>query len=113
MKKTLTMAMLAVCVAGASGQTLSQTGKITGYIPYESGGKQIFLFQVQGVAAAGCNSTGRFALDSNALKFKATQAAVMAAFHSQSDVTVLYTQTCAAWSNSYDMSAVCVGTLAC
>ncbi|AZN35139.1 hypothetical protein [Iodobacter ciconiae] len=91
-----------------------QTGKITGYIPYEAPGKQVLIFKIQGSAPSGCNTTGRLAIDSTSLKFKATQAAVMSAFHSQSDVTVLIPQlTCNAWSNSWDVEAVCVGLIPC
>jgi hypothetical protein len=63
MKTTLTTAILAVCVAGASGQT-----------------------------------------HSNALTFKATQTAVMLAFHSQTEVTVLHMQACAPQLRRYGRS---------
>ncbi len=110
MKKTL-CAVLCLCATLAVAQ--SQTAKVTGYIPYENGGREIFLLKLQSNVAGGCNTTARFAIDSTALRFKGTQAAVMAAFHTQTDVTVSYTQTCGAWGNAWDISYVCVGSAAC
>jgi hypothetical protein len=110
MKKAL-FATLCLCTTLALAQ--SQTAKVTGYIPYDNGGRQIFLFQLQGNVSGGCNTSSRFAIDSSALRFKSTQAAVMAAFHTQTDVTVSYSQTCSAWGNSWDIAHVCVGSLPC
>ncbi|PUE41087.1 hypothetical protein B9Z49_21190 [Limnohabitans sp. 2KL-51] len=110
MKKHL-VAILCCFAAVASAQF--QTAKVTGYIPYESGGRQIFIFQLEGNASGGCNTTSRFAVDSNSLKFKGTQAAIMASFHTQTDVTVVYAQTCGAWVNSWDVVAACVGNIPC
>ena len=92
---------------------LSQTGKVTGYIPYEAAGKEVLIVQMQGNAAGGCNSTGRFAIDSSTMKFKGTSAAAIAAFHAQSDVTIIYTQTCNAWGNAWDIQSFCVGAISC
>jgi hypothetical protein len=110
MKKIL-FSILCLCATQASAQ--SQTSSITGYLPYQANGKQIFLFQLQGNVAGACNTTGRFAIDSSSLHFKSVQAAIMAAFHSQSTVTVAYAQTCNTWGNAWDISYVCVGNLPC
>lgn len=34
-------------------------GKITGYIPYSSGGEEIFCIRVQNTNGAACNTTSR------------------------------------------------------
>jgi hypothetical protein len=91
----------------------SQSGKITGYIPYENGQNQVLIFQIQGNVSGGCNTTARFSIDSTSPKFKGTQAAVIAAYHSQADVQVLYAQTCNSWINSWDVRAVCIGSVPC
>jgi hypothetical protein len=83
------------------------------YIPYDDGSKQVFIFNFEGNVSGGCNSTARFAIDSTSLKFKGTTAALMVAYQSQTDVTVLYSQTCGAWGNAWDVRAVCVGKIPC
>lgn len=103
--------LLILCIVTSVAAAQSQSGKITGYIPYDAGGRQILVFQVEGNVSGGCNTTSRFAVDSNAPKFKGTQTAVMAAFHTQTDVKVLYSQTCTAHTNTWDVVAVCVGPL--
>ncbi len=91
----------------------SQSGKIVGFVPYTKGGKEVFLFKFQGNNTGGCNSSGRFAMDSTSLHFKATYAAILAAFNSQSDVFVAYSQSCNAWSNAWDVTYVCTGAINC
>lgn len=102
-----------LCLYAALSGAEQQAGKITGYIPYESGGKAILIMQIQGNVSGGCNTTSRFAVDDSAPKFKGTQAAVIAAFHSQADVKVIYSQTCNAYGNAWDIVGVCVGNLPC
>lgn len=102
-----------LCLYGALTNAQTQAGKISGYLPYENGTKAILLMQLQGNVAGGCNTTGRFAIDVDAPRFKGTQAAVMAAFHTQADVKVIYSQTCNAFGNAWDIVAVCVGNLPC
>jgi hypothetical protein len=62
--------------------------------------------------AYGESRSGRFAIDSSSLHFKATVAAIVSAFHSQSQVFVAYSDgpSCLAWSNAADIHYVCVGT---
>jgi len=90
-----------------------QTGRITGYIPYSDGDRQVFIISLDTGQVDGCNVTARYAIDSGSPRFKNTMAAAMMAFHSQTPVTVSYNTTCAAWSNSHDLSYVCVGALPC
>jgi hypothetical protein len=112
--KKIFLAMFLMLSSFSYGQEqLLQTGKITGYIPYEFEGKEVFVLQLEGNVSGGCNTTGRFAIDSSQLKFKATRAAVMAAFHSQTPVTVFYNQTCNSFVNTWDVRWVCVGNLPC
>jgi hypothetical protein len=110
MKKIL-LALLLSLSATAFAET--QTGKITGYIPYDAGGKQLFFVALEGNVTGGCNSTGRFAFNSDQLRFKGTQAALMAAFHNQTEVTVTYAPTCNTYANVWDLVYVCVGKIAC
>lgn len=110
MKRLLTVtSLLFASVAMAQ----SQTGKVGGYIPSQAGGKEIFVIQLQGNATGGCNSSGRFAISTDAPMFKNTAAALMAAYHTQADVTVYYSQSCNALGNAWDISYVCVGNVPC
>lgn len=110
--KRLLLAVLLLFSGFAYGQQ-QQAAKIKGYIPYEAGGKELLILQLEGNVTGGCNTTGRFAIDSAQLKFKATRAAIMAAFHSQTPITVFYYQTCNSYGNSWDIAWVCVGNLPC
>ena len=95
-----------------------QSAKVTGFIPYSSTVKEILLFKLEGnvydpVGGEGCNTSGRFGIDSTNLKYKATLSAIIAAFHAQSTVTVHYLDTCDAFGNSADVKYICVGTINC
>ena len=100
-------------IIGASFANGRHTSTITGYIPYLNSGKAIFIFQLKDNPVGSCNTTARFSIDQSSPHFKATQAAVMQAFHSNTTVTVLFNQTCSSWGNSWDAYAVCVGNLPC
>jgi hypothetical protein len=114
MKSRREIALSLLLAAGsACAQSYSQAGTLNGYIPFDDGVKQILIFQLAGNAQGGCNTTARFAIDSNAPKFKGTMAAVMAAYHTQTPVTVVYTQTCNSWTNAWDVGHICVGQLPC
>lgn len=102
-----------LCLYAALSGAEQQAGKVSGYIASDSGGKALLIMQIQGNVSGGCNTTSRFAVDDGAPKFKGIQAAVMAAYHTQADVTVVYSQTCDAWGNSWDIVGVCVGNLPC
>lgn len=91
----------------------SQVGEITGYIPYSSGSKTIMIFKLKNNVVNGCNTTGRFAIASTSPRFKATEAAVLAAFHSKTPVRVAYLNSCNAWGNSADVNYICVGDINC
>ncbi|MEZ8142133.1 hypothetical protein A1OO_19385 [Enterovibrio norvegicus FF-33] len=90
-----------------------QSGQITGYIPYTNDGKKIIIFQITSNVSGGCNTTGRFAVDSLSPIYEGTISAVIAAHHAQSPVTIIYTQSCKAWDNSWDAQGVCVGNIPC
>jgi hypothetical protein len=90
--KNAVVASAFLCATMVAAQ--SQTAKVARYIPFDAGGKQVFILQLQGNVSGGCNTTGRFAIDSSLRRFKSAQAAVMAAFHTQTQVTVSYAQTC-------------------
>ncbi len=110
MKKML-FAILYLYVTLASAEL--QTATVTGYIPYQTSGKQVLLFQLQGNVSGTCNDTARFAIDSSAVHFKNVLAAIMAAHHAQSTITVSYSKTCNAWGNAWDITHVCVGSIPC
>lgn len=111
MKKLVAIMCLAFC-AMANAQSF-QSAKITGFIPSDYQGKELFVVQIEGNASGGCNTSGRFAIDSSQPKFKSVRAAIMAAFFSQSPIVVAYTQTCNAFPNAWDLSYVCVGSIPC
>ncbi len=104
----LGMALLSFSVSAAY-----QSGNISGYIPYSNGHKEIIIFKLNNNVAEGCNTTGRFAMDSNSPRYKATLSAIIAAFHSQTKVRVKYTPTCDSWGNSADAELICVGNIDC
>jgi hypothetical protein len=98
---------------GASFASGRHTSTITGYVPYLRNEKALLIFQLKDNPSGACNVSARFAIDQSNPHFKATQAAVMQAFHSNTPVTVLFNQTCNSWANSWDAYAVCVGNLPC
>lgn len=112
MKKLLAITTVLFATT-ASAQTFTQSGKVTGYIPFEGGANQVLLFNIESNPTGGCNTASRFAIDSTATKFKGSQAALMSAYHSDSTVTILYTKTCNTLWNSWDVTAICVGTITC
>jgi hypothetical protein len=89
------------------------SGTVEGYIPYSSGEKEILIFKLANSATGGCNTTQRFAIDSNDKKYKATLSAILAAFHSKTTVAVDYLPSCNAWGNSADIRYICVGNINC
>lgn len=90
-----------------------QTGVINGYIPYSSEGQEKFIIQLKNNVSGGGNTTSRFAIAESAANYDKIAAALMAAFHSKTPVTVSYQKTCNAWGNSYDFDFVCVGSIPC
>lgn len=91
------------------------SGRIVGYIPYASGGKEVLIVRVENTSGTrpSCNSTSRFAISSDSLNFKATQSAVMAAYAAGTRVYLSGKGTCSAWSNSEDFGYICVGDISC
>jgi hypothetical protein len=101
-----------LCVCSAHAQTA--TGQITGYIPFaDSGNVEIIFVRIENNPVGGCNTTGRFVMRASDARFRATRAAVIAAFHAQTPVTINYSQTCKVWENSWDMNYMCVGSTPC
>jgi hypothetical protein len=90
-----------------------QTGKIIGYIPYENASNANLIFQIENNVSGTCNTTARFAMSGPTEKYKTTVKAVMVAFHTKTEVTVLYSPSCNSWGNAYDVIAVCVGPVPC
>lgn len=90
-----------------------QRGKVTGYIASEANGKPIFLFKLDTSVADGCNYTLRYAVNSDAPKYKGAVMSIMAAYHTQTLVIVYYSKSCTALNNAYDVRWVCVGDIPC
>jgi hypothetical protein len=111
--RVVAAALVATMLASTGAIAQSTTGKVTGYIPYANGNTQIFLFSVDSNLSGGCNTTARYTITSASAQFKSVQAAVMAAFHSQTPVMVYYSSTCNGWGNSWDLNSVCIGTIPC
>lgn len=110
MKKYL-VALL--CLYSLAVNADSHYGKIVGFLPYASGSREMIIFKMDNSPVSGCNVTGRFAIDGTSPHYKATVAAIIAAFHAQTDVAVAYTQSCNVWSNSWDVNYVCTGSANC
>lgn len=89
------------------------SGKITGYIPYSTGGEDIFFIRVQNTNGAACNTTSRYTMNSSNQKFEGTRAAVMAAYLAGVSVRVKGLGTCNNFSNSEDMRYICLGDTPC
>lgn len=90
-----------------------QRGKLTGYIPTDVNGREVLIFQIENNVSGGCNVTGRFAIDSTSLSYKGIFSAAIAAFHSQSSVSIIYFESCNSYGNAWDVRAICVGNLPC
>ena len=110
MKKHLAW-VLALCATTAGADSLS--GKIAGFGAGTYNGRETFVFRLEGTASGGCNSTGRYALDSLAPNYKTTVASIIAAYHAQADVFVNYSQSCNTFPNAWDANYICVGTISC
>ena len=90
-----------------------QSGVITGYLTHKSASTPVLIVKVDTGTATGCNTTSRFAMAADDPRYQGTLAAVIAAYHTQATVKVAFTQTCTAWSNSFDMTYMCVGDIPC
>ena len=110
MKKYLAAIMVLLAFRATAD---TQAGKIIGFMPWTSAGKEMFIFKIDNNPVGGCNFTGRFAIDSTSPVYKTTVAVVVAAFHAQSDIVVGYTKSCTAWENSWDVSYFCTGSVSC
>lgn len=90
------------------------TGKITGYIPYNSGELELLFFRVEShVGSPDCNTTKRFTMRSDSPRFKNTQAVVLAAMLSGTQVTARGLNKCDNISNSEDLNYLCLGSIPC
>lgn len=117
MKKIIVTLMFLLASFNASADLESVSGKLNGYNITQHNGQSVFLFQMKDIRTGGCNTTGRFAVNKNSPLFEGTQAAVMAAYHSNSDVRVFYStfsnSSCTAHNNSADFLWLCVGDIGC
>lgn len=89
------------------------TGVVTGYIPYSNAGKEVFFVKITNSSTSGCNTTGRFAIDDDSERFDVTRSAVIAAYHAQTPVTIVFKASCDTWSNATDINYMCFGNIPC
>jgi hypothetical protein len=90
------------------------TGKITGIIPYSSGGNEMFFIKVENLSdTPTCNVTTRFTMKSDNPAYKGTYAAVLAALMSGMTVKATGHNTCNNFSNSEDLRYICLGNTPC
>lgn len=90
------------------------TGKVTGYIPYNSGTEEMFFIKIENISGTpNCNTTSRFTMKSSDPKFKGTRAAVLAALMSGMKVRATGHGTCNNLSNSEDLRYICLGDTPC
>jgi hypothetical protein len=112
LKLLTSVCAIASCATSTYAQTA--TGLITGYIPYVDGGNvEIIFVRVDNNPVGGCNTSGRFVMRASDARFRATRAAIIAAFHAQTPVTIKYSQSCSVWENSWDMHYICIGSTPC
>ena len=90
-----------------------QEGEISGYVPYSVGDKELIIFKLKDNVIKGCNVTGRFSIDDSSQRYKSTLTAIMSAYHAKSTIKVNYSESCNAWSNSFDANYICVGDINC
>lgn len=88
-------------------------GIVSGYGAGTANSKNVVVFKLVGQQPSGCNTTGRFLINSDSLHFEGTLASIIAAFHSGTAVTVTFTPTCTKIDNSFDVTYVCVGSINC
>ncbi|UTW46438.1 hypothetical protein KFE80_06045 [bacterium SCSIO 12696] len=87
------------------------SGKVSGYSVSIWSGKEIFLFKLDSSVSEGCNTTGRYAINSDSMQYKSIQAAIMSAYHGSSDVLVRANDVCTIIGNSYDVYGVRIGNM--
>ena len=92
---------------------VTQRGKIVGYVPYHNGTVKNFALKIENNIVEGCNVSGRFYFDETTLAYSEMVSSIIAAYHSQTPVTVYYNKTCNTWGNAYDVKYVCVGDINC
>lgn len=103
----------AFCLVANAQNFQSDSVKVTGFVPYDFQGKELFFVQIEGNASGGCNITSRFVIDSTQPRFKSVRAAIMASFYAQVPIRVAYAQTCNTYPNAWDLLYVCVGPIPC
>lgn len=113
MKKFVALIIFTFCLVANAENYQSPSAKITGFVPYDFQGKELFFVQIEGSVAGGCNTTGRFVIDSSQPRFKSVRATIMASFYAQLPIVVAYANTCNTYSNSWDLLYVCVGSIPC
>lgn len=114
MQKIILTLVLSLSVsANAMAFAERMTGKVKGYSPYHWSGNKVIIFHMENNPSGGCNTTGRFALSSAHVNYDAFVAAIMAAYHANDTVAVLYNEACNMFPNAYDLYAFCVGEMVC
>jgi hypothetical protein len=98
MKYFILMISIVISATAFAGEG---NGKITGFIPYANGNKEIILIKVeQHTSSPSCNSTLRFSMREDNLKYQGTKAAALAAFMAGTPVKILGENNCRAWGNA-------------
>lgn len=113
MKNLLLASLLLLQLGSAFASVKSYTGKVKGYIVSKSGTEKLFYFTLEGNPSGGCNTTGRFLITGASTSHDGTQAAIMTAFQSKTDVNVYYDEVCSTGENAWDIRWVCVGNIPC
>ncbi|PTQ90496.1 hypothetical protein [Agitococcus lubricus] len=112
MKKLLFILAALSSVSAYAGT--STGGTITGFSPYSSGTVEILIFKTSTLTGTpACNTTQRFAINSNNIRYSNTTAAVMTAYSANKIVQVKGLGTCNVWGNAEDVDVICVGDMPC
>ena len=102
--------LLAPCLVSAG----AGTGKVLGYIPYSTGGQELFFIKMeQQLDIPACNTSQRLTMPASDPRFKSTQAAVLAALMAGTPVVAKGKGTCNNFGNSEDLDYVCLGNTPC
>lgn len=106
--------LLALITISSTAIAGNATGKIIGFIPYAQGTEEIFFINVENLTGTpSCNNSLRFTMKGSDPKFKATQAAVLAAFMAGTQVIAKGAGTCNNFGNSEDLNYICLGYTPC
>jgi hypothetical protein len=106
-KTVIILALIFSHLAANSACCSVQTGTVTTIGSLTNG---IFFFTLNGPITnrGACNTSGRFALNTNNANHKTTMASILAAYIAEKQVQVIGLTTCTTWSDSDDVGSLSI-----